>query len=445
MKLAKISDSSLVQNAWANSIIAHLRKPLYRNGYALMVNAVFTSLLGVLYWVIAARFYTTDAVGINAATISTMTFLSTAARFYLDGVLIRFLPRSGSRATRLIQSSYLIGGLASAVVAAVFLLGLSLWAPALEFLRGSTFIAIGFVVATIASCIFTEQDGAMIGLRQAHWVPVENILFAVAKIVLLLVMANSLPQYGIFASWAIPLIISLIPVNLLIFLRLLPKHNRENIEQETGVDARQIFHYASGLYVGYIFSAASLRLMPLMVLQVVGPHAAAYFTLPWMIVTSLQLVLPSMYGSLTVEASRDQSKLVKYSRQAFTQTVRFLVPMVIFLFLVGPYLLRLFGKNYAAEADTLLRLLSLAVLPQIMTGLYFGIARIHRSVGGVVKVHASLFVMNLTLSYVLLEKFGITGVGIAWLISQTVMALVLFFTQLRPILWPRPAADSLTG
>jgi O-antigen/teichoic acid export membrane protein len=144
-----------------------------------------------------------------------------------------------------------------------------------------------------------------------------------------------------------------------------------------------------------------------------------------------------MYGSLTVEASRDQSKLVKYSRQAFNQTARLLTPMILFLVVAGPYLLRLFGKSYAAESATLLRLLSLAVLPQILTGLYFGIARIHRSVGGVVKVHASLFVMNLVLSYVFLKKFGITGVGIAWLISQLVIALVLFFTQLQPILWPK--------
>jgi len=46
-------------------------------------------------------------------------------------------------------------------------------------------------------------------------------------------------------------------------------------------------------------------------------------------------------------------------------------------------------------------------------------------------------VMNLALSYLLLEKFGITGVGISWLICQLMIAVVLFFTQLRPILWPK--------
>jgi O-antigen/teichoic acid export membrane protein len=434
MKFAKISELSQAQTGLAGSVISHLRKPLYRNGYALMINAISTSILGVLYWIIAARFYSTEAVGVNSAAISTMTFLSTAARFYLDGALIRFLPRAGAKSTRLVQYTYLIGGLATAVFAAVFLFGLKLWAPALGYLNASMLVAISFVVATVASCVFAEQDSVLVGLRQAHWVPVENITFAAAKIVLLVMFAKTSPTYGILASWVIPLMISLLPVNLLIFLKLLPKHIRESDEPETGLTPKEIAQYSGGLYAGYIFSVASLRLLPLIVLQVVGSQAAAYFTLPWMIVTSLQLVIPSMMSSLTVEASRDQSRLVKLSRQAFVQTARMLIPMVLFLLMIGPFLLHLFGKNYAAEANWLLWLLSLSILPQIITGLYFAIARIHRSVGGVVKVQASLFVMNLVLSYLLLEKFGITGVGISWLISQVTIAAVLFFTQLRPIL-----------
>jgi O-antigen/teichoic acid export membrane protein len=434
-----MSDVSNWQSTWTNRVRAHLRIPLYRNGYALLLNAIGTSTLGVLYWIIAARLYSIDVVGINSAAISTMTFLSSASRLYLDGALIRFLPSSGAKATRFVQYSYLIGGVSAAVVGAVFLLGLNFWAPALGILKASPLLTTGFLLATIASCIFVQQDGVLIGLRQAHWVPVENTLFASAKILLLVVLARSFPDYGILASWVIPLLISLFPVNLLIFKKLLPQHIRENHQTEAGIGVAQIAQYAGGLYAGYIFSAASMRLLPLIVLQVVGSKAAAFFTLPWMIVTSVQLVIPSMMGSLTVEASRDQSKLVKYSRQAFVQTARLLIPAVLLIVIAAPYLLHLFGKNYAAEAGLLLRLLSVATLPQIVIGLYYGIARTQRSVGGVIAVHASLFIMNLGLSYFFLTKFGITGVGIAWLISQVVVAFVVFFTQVRPVLWPKEA------
>ena len=425
------------QSAWTNRVLAHIRTPLYRNGYALLINAVGTSALGVLYWIMAARFYSVEAVGINAAAISTMTFLSTAARLYLDGALMRFLPRSGAKATQLIKYSYLIGGATAALVGTLFLVGLDFWAPSLGFLSSSPLLTVGFVLATIASCIFVQQDGALIGLRQAQWVPVENTLFASAKIFMLVMLAKSIPEYGIFASWVIPMLLTLIPVNLLIFRKLLPQHIRENDQPETGIGPRQIIHYAGGLYAGFMFSAASTRLLPLIVLQVIGSSAAAFFTLPWMIMTSVQLVIPSMMGSLTVEASREQHKLVEYSRKAFVQTARLLIPAVLLVVVAAPYLLQSFGQSYASESGLLLRLLALATLPQIVSGLYFGIARTQRSVGGIIVVHASLFIMNLILSYFFLDRFGITGVGIAWLISQSVVAVVLFFTQLRPLLWPK--------
>jgi len=42
---------------------AHLTVPLYRNAYALMLNTGVTGLLGLLYWLLAARHYTPVEVG----------------------------------------------------------------------------------------------------------------------------------------------------------------------------------------------------------------------------------------------------------------------------------------------------------------------------------------------------------------------------------------------
>ena len=52
----------------------HLQSPLLRNGYALVFNSVATSALGMLYWMLAANFYSAEVVGINAALINAMIF-----------------------------------------------------------------------------------------------------------------------------------------------------------------------------------------------------------------------------------------------------------------------------------------------------------------------------------------------------------------------------------
>jgi O-antigen/teichoic acid export membrane protein len=182
---------------------------------------------------------------------------------------------------------------------------------------------------------------------------------------------------------------------------------------------------------------ASTQLLPLIVLRIEGSEAAAHFTLPWMMITAIQVVIPSLMGSLVVEASRDQGQLVKYSRQAFRQIARILIPVIVCLLVGAPYLLHFFGQNYVSESTTLLRLLSLAAVPQMFIGLYLAIARVRRSVGGVIAVHATSFVIILSLSYVFLTRFGVTGVGMAWLINQTLVSTFLFWTQLRPIFrWP---------
>ena len=93
---------------------------------------------------------------------------------------------------------------------------------------------IWFIVATMAWTIFALQDSVLVGLRQATWVPLENLVFSIVKLILLVTMATLLNAYGIFVSWAIPMALLLLPINWLIFARLAPAHARnQNIKSDT--------------------------------------------------------------------------------------------------------------------------------------------------------------------------------------------------------------------
>ena len=58
----------------------------------------------------------------------------------------------------------------------------------------------------MAWAIFTLQDGVLIGMRSAPWVAIENGIFGVAKIALLLAFAVALPHLGIYISWMLPVV-----------------------------------------------------------------------------------------------------------------------------------------------------------------------------------------------------------------------------------------------
>src|ERR671933_106181 len=178
-------------------LVAQLRMPLYRNGYALMLSTGMVSALGMAYWVLAAHHYSAEAVGLNAAAISAMTFVSGIAQLNMGGALLRFVPGTGRATKRLVGAAYLATTLAAALVGSLFVLGVRLWSPRLSVFSHPGF-ALLFVLATMVWGIFAQQDNVLTGLRQAVFVPIENVLYALAKIGLLLALAPALPGLGIF-------------------------------------------------------------------------------------------------------------------------------------------------------------------------------------------------------------------------------------------------------
>lgn len=418
-------------------LLTHARTPLYRNGYALIVSAGASSMLGIVYWVFAARYYAAEVVGLNAAALSAMGFLAGISELSLPGALIRFVPRAGKATGRFVGVAYLISVLAAALATVVFFLGLDVWSPALGFLKANSTIMVWFLVATMAWTVFDLQDSALTGLRQAIWVPIENTAFAVTKLLLLVLLMTRLPAAGILVSWSVSLILTLIPVNLLIFRYLLPQHIAETQARAEPLVPRQIAAYAAGNYLGALFSLSTAMLLPIIVTQVAGARTTAFFYQPWTISNSLLLIAFNMTRSLTVEAAVDESKLGRYGYQTLIHTARLVVPLVVLIIVGAPIILGIFGRSYAAEGTMLLRLLALATLPNIVNVLYLSVARVQRRMIRVVAIQGALCMLILSLSFLLIGKYGILGVGVACLVSQSLVAIALLLTWLRPIVHHR--------
>jgi hypothetical protein len=62
---------------------------MLRNGYVLIVSATVTQVLGVRYWIVAARTAPAAAVGRNSTAMSVMLFLAGVAELNLMSTLIR--------------------------------------------------------------------------------------------------------------------------------------------------------------------------------------------------------------------------------------------------------------------------------------------------------------------------------------------------------------------
>ena len=68
--------------------VGHVRTPLYFNAYALIASNAITSLLGLVYWSVAANLLTTVSIGLQSAAISMICLLYTSPS-PRDGLLSR--------------------------------------------------------------------------------------------------------------------------------------------------------------------------------------------------------------------------------------------------------------------------------------------------------------------------------------------------------------------
>ena len=181
-----------------------------------------------------------------------------------------------------------------------------------------------------------------------------------------------------------------------------------------------------------LFLLAYTTLLPVIVTSQAGARANAYFYPPWMIAVSLQLVAINMTTSLTVEGTRDRPQLRVHGYRVFVNVMQLLVPVIALILLGAPWILRLFGAD---PRGLILRnpffWLALSTLPNTIVVLYIAFERVRNRVAGIIIIQGALCALVLGLSVRLLPVYGIAGIGIAWLASQTVIAAGLLISQLR--------------
>ena len=342
----------------ASWLRAHLADPLYRTGYFLIAGAGITSVLGVAFWALAARGYSAATVGLNAAAISAMTLVSGVCSLGLSAVLVRYLPGRGRSDAQAGVADLLAHRDTVAVAGAVAAASSSVWSPSLAFLQNSDWL-VGFALATAATTVFTLQDSVLTGLRVAKWVPLENSLYSLGKLALLIAFAAALPASGPFAAWSLPLLPAVVVVNYFVFRHVIPKRPESEPLDRTTISM------AASNYGGRS-SPSQEPVLPILVADLTSAEDAAYFYVPWLISMSLQLVALNLMASLTVEAALNATQTRDLVRQAFFHAMRVVLPLAGVVVIAAPWILLVFGSAYADAGTPLLRWLAIGTIPSVV-------------------------------------------------------------------------------
>jgi O-antigen/teichoic acid export membrane protein len=391
-----------------------LQRPLFRNASALILNIGSNGLIGMLYWVVAARSYSVEVVGRDTAIIAALQTLSTFAQLDLASLLLKFLPTWRGGAARAVGLAYAVAASLSTVLALGFAEIAPRVSPHWAFL-GPISVAAPLCCGVALWSVFAIEDGVLIGLRRATLIPLENSSYGLAKLLLLATVATALPNSGVLYSWILPLVPVALIVNWYLFRRALPAHRGSPRGDDVMIlERRQVIRYAAFDYGGALCGTVLTLGMPLIVSGVVGVEASAVFYFPWTLVLLLDAAGNALGASLIVEGTTDPGRLVRDARSTLRMGTLLLVPAVTVILIFAPLILDLFGSDYARHGATTLRILVLASVPRAVVSGYTSVARVQGRVGqNLLRVGGATAVI-LTLVVVLGRSRGIEGIATGW-------------------------------
>ena len=355
-----------------------------------------------------------------------MALVAAIAQLNLSSAMVRFVPTAGARTLRLVAGAFIVSGGLAVLVGLAAVVAVRLVSPGTEYLSGILPMAM-FVIATALYALFVVQNGVFVGLHRAGLVPLQNVVFAIVKLLLVVALAAALPFHGIFASWVLALGVVVLAGGVYLFGWAIPRHERAN-HADLLPPARQIGRFVAFDYFGSVFSIGTIDLMPIMVIAVLGAEQNAYYAMAWVIAYTLHLLNTNMGTSLVAETASSPDRLSHSVRHVLVHTGKLIVPLVALTIVTAPLLLSIFGAGYGA-ATTTLQLLALAAIPHLLVSTALSSARAQRRLGFLLSIQLTQCIMGLSLSWLLLHIFGLAGAGLAWLITQTLVAGALLLRR----------------
>jgi O-antigen/teichoic acid export membrane protein len=413
---------------FVRGLFQSLRDPLRRNSLFLLTTHGIIGLFGFFFWRIAEGRYDTEAVGSATALVSAVLLLHTLARLGLDIGLIRFLPDETDKPA-MINTSFTIVGLFSAVLALVFVLGVRIWAPALAFVRANAWYALLFILFTIAAgLVELLRQGVFVAYRRAQ---ASLAIEVVAGLRLPLLFASlSVGAFGIFVSWGLAGLAALVAGIVLV---LSIQRNYRPVPTIRRKVVSKMLRFSLGNYAAETFRELPGFVLPIIVVGVfaarmdveTGREMGAYFYIAWTVASVVMMISYATGSSLLAEGSLDPERLGANTARAMRFMLLLLVPAIVLVFLLGDRVLAWFGRDYSDNAFPLLRVLSISGIPIALNTIYVTQKRIQRKMRPVICIYAFVAVCTVGVGYALMERMDLLGIGVAWLASNCVVAGVV--------------------
>ena len=391
---------------------------LVRNSLYLVVSNGIQAVVGFAFWLVMARLYRTEDIGIASSLISATSLLAFFALVGLNTTVMRFLPSTTNKGPLLTAVYIMVSGVA-AVIAVGYVMLTPIFAPRLDFVAHSFLMTAGFALLAAATAVAVMNDSVFMASRRAEFCAVtDGVLGGVSKMVIGISLAGS-GAYGLYLS-AIsgPAIAAIVGIVLIITIL----HWRPSLTNPLQT-LKPLLKYSGANYVANSMNLLPNVVVPLIVLDRLGAKAAGYYFYAFQIAGILITAAAAIEASFMAEGSQAGANWRVIRRRSRRLAIMIFVPGGVITALAAHWVLLAFGRAYSLHGTGSLEILAAAVLPIAACNWGWTVLRL---TGRLRSLLASTAIYGAAIcgSAWFLAPHGLTALSSAWLVGSVLGAAV---------------------
>ena len=377
---------------------------LYVSVFYLWATMLITLATGFMFWLVAARLYPPDEVGLASGLVSLLFLAALMSQGGLGFGASNLIHRWEGGASEVINASVTSAIIFAIVSGVSTVLIAPLWIADFADLR-EPWLAGVFIAAIGALSANLILDQCFVSLRRAHYVALKDLSVGVSRVAFTLILIP-LGGTGIVLAVALSALLGL-ALSFVLARKALPGFIP--IPRARVGLLRVLLPYSATSYLAELFLAAPRLVLPLLVLRQLGPTMAGYFVAPWMALFVLYGATGAVSNAYFAEGIRRDGNTRHLFRQGLLGAGFVSVIGVIALVLVGDKFLLLYGKAYSFEASNLLRYGALMVLPVLLLQMIINAARVNGDAFLLVTLPLTNAVVAVVAAVFFLPVFAIEG------------------------------------
>ncbi len=401
---------------------------LVRNSLYLMVSTGIMAVLGFVFWLISARIFSPEAIGIATTLISAMNLISYVGLLGFNSTFIRMLPTSKNRSEE-INTGLILSISGAILVSIIYVFLVPYIAPKLGVIHDNWLYGAGFVFMAAMATVNLLTDSIFIAFRAAKYnLLIDGIIMSSIKLALPFLLVG-LGAFGLFAASGAAAAVALV-LSIIFLVTKFGYVPRLHINKAT---LSRVIKYSFSNYVANLLNIVPTLVLPLVTLNKLGAAAAGYYYLAFMIANLLYTVVYAISQSLFAEGSYADRGLRELLKRATVVLAAVMIPGAIVLYFGARLLLHVYGPTYAEQAAPLLQVFAIAGPMVALYTIANVVQRIMKQTRGLIIVN-TVYVVTITVCALLWVGNGLVWVGYAWLTGQVLSGLtglVLVWRQQR--------------